>query len=516
MCGEFYPGWFDTWGQPHHTGNTEKYLTDLEYMLKVGASFSIYMAHGGTTFGLWPGCDRPFKPDTSSYDYDAPISEAGWTTDKFFKTRDLFAKYLLPGESIPEPPAKNSIISFPPVQMTKAAAVFDNLPTPEADEQPQAMEKYDQGFGCILYRTTIPPGPEATLEAAAIKDFGFVFLGGQRIGVLDRRSDKARIALPARTGSVQLDILVEPMGRVNFGPEMKDPKGLIAPVKLDGITLTQWQVYHLPLDAKMLGGLSYQDSAQAPAFWRTTVEIEKPGDTFLDLRNWGKGVIWVNGHCLARFWNIGPTQTAYLPGCWLRAGKNEIVIWDLLGPTKPEIAGLDTPILNELHPELDFLKSLRPEVTLKLDGVTPTHTGIFAQGSDAQEVLFGAPASGKFFCLETLNAFDGKPFAAVAELDLLGTDGKPLSHNGWTIAYVDSEERASEDGSAENAIDGQTANMWHTEWSSAQPDYPHRLILNLGSEQTISGFRYVPRQGSETGRIKDYRVFIGDLVAPKP
>jgi beta-galactosidase len=124
MCGEFYPGWFDTWGSPHHLGKTGQYLADLEYMLTNNASFSIYMAHGGTTFGFWTGADRPFKPDTSSYDYDAPISEAGWTTDKFFKTRDLFAKYLLPGETIPEPPAKTPVIAIPVVQVTEVAPLL--------------------------------------------------------------------------------------------------------------------------------------------------------------------------------------------------------------------------------------------------------------------------------------------------------------------------------------------------------------------------------------------------------
>ena len=117
MCGEFYPGWFDTWGAVHHTGNTARYLADLEYMLKAGASFSIYMAHGGTTFGLWAGADRPFKPDTSSYDYDAPISEAGWPTEKFFQTRELFAKHLLPGEAIPEPPPRNPVITMAPFEL---------------------------------------------------------------------------------------------------------------------------------------------------------------------------------------------------------------------------------------------------------------------------------------------------------------------------------------------------------------------------------------------------------------
>lgn len=536
MCGEFYPGWFDTWGAPHHKGNTGKYLADLEYMLKHNASFSIYMAHGGTTFGLWAGCDRPFKPDTSSYDYDAPISEAGWTTDKFFKTRELFSRYLNPGETIPEPPAKNPVINFVPVTLSSVAPIFKNLPTPLHDEQPQSMEKYDQGFGCILYRTTIPAGPATTLEAAAIKDFGFVFLDGERIGVMDRRSGKAKLNLPARTNTAQLDILVEPMGRVNFGPEMKDPKGLIAPLKLGGEVLKGWQVFNLSFNQNMLATLNYSAAPNLtasgntnalsiaaghavegcfPAFWRGMFEIEKPGDTFLDLRTWGKGVVWVNGHCLARFWNIGPTQTAYIPGCWLKPGKNEIIIWDLIGPTSAEIAGLATPILDQLRPELDFARSHRAEVTLKLTGIAPTHTGTFAAGSSAQEVKFAQLARGKFFCLESQNAHDNQPYAAVAELDLLDASGKPLARNNWTIAYVSSEERIGEDGTAENAIDGQTANFWHSEWQNAKPNHPHRLILNLGSTQTISGFRYVPRQSAGGGRIKDYRVFVGDLIEMK-
>jgi beta-galactosidase len=154
-------------------------------------------------------------------------------------------------------------------------------------------------------------------------------------------------------------------------------------------------------------------------------------------------------------------------------------------------------------------------VTLRLDGATPTYTGTFAAGGDMQEIKFPKTASGKFFCLESLSAHDGGPYAAIAELDLLGADGIPLTHNGWTIAYVDSEERTGEDGTAENAIDGQTANLWHTQWSDVKPNHPHRLILNLGSAQTVSGFRYVPRQSAGGGRIKDYHAFVGELVAPK-
>ena len=521
ICSEFYPGWFDTWGQPHHLGKPENYLPNLKLMLDMGASFSIYMAHGGTTFGLWSGCDRPFKPDTSSYDYDAPISEAGWVTPKFFATRELFSKYLLPGEKLTEPPAANPVVSFAPVELKEVAPIFDNLPAPLKDVTPRNMEAYDQGYGCILYRTKIPAGAATTLEAAAIHDFGFVFVDGQRVGILDRRSGSAKINLPAREKESQLDILVEPQGRINFGPEMADRKGLIAPVKLGGEILKDWGIFNLPLDEKMMAGLKFQsgkrkaESGNQPAFWRGTFNLEKAGDTFLDLRAWGKGDVWVNGICLARYWNIGPSQTAYAPGCWLRAGKNEIVILDTLGSTSHVVAGLEKPILDELHPEKDFAQSHRPAVKLNLDSATPVHVAAFAPGTDTQEIKFAAPATGKFFCLESLNAHDGKPFAAVAELDLLDASGNAISHNGWTIAFVDSEEHNGEDGAAENAIDGQTANFWHTEWKNAQPNHPHRLILNLGQPQKISGLRYVPRQGSGGGQIKNYQIFVGDNLVER-
>lgn len=516
FCSEFYPGWFDTWGQPHHLGKPENYLPNLKRMLDMGASFSIYMAHGGTTFGLWSGCDRPFKPDTSSYDYDAPISEAGWITPKYLATRELFSKYLLPGETMPEPPAANPVISLPATDAAEIAPMFDNLPQAIADEFPRTMEKYDQGYGCILYRTQIPAGGAAILEAAAIHDFGYVFLEGKRVGTLDRRSSLASIRLPARQSNARLDILVEPAGRINFGPEMSDSKGLLAPVTLGGLVLKGWQIFTLPLDEKAMGGLKFAaGSTKAPAFWRAEVDVATPGDTFLDLRNWGKGVVWANGHCLGRFWNIGPSQTAYLPGCWLRAGRNEIVILDYVGPQRAEISGLIKPILDDLHPEKDFRQSLRPLVRLDLATLALVHQGSFAPGSDTQEISFERPAKGKWFCLETLSAQDGKPFAAVAELDLLDAQGNALSHNGWTILSVDSQERLGEDGAAENAIDGQTANEWHTEWKSTQPGHPHQLVLNLGTSQTIYGVRYVPRQGNERGRIRDYRIFMGESLPPK-
>ncbi|MHB8956180.1 MAG: beta-galactosidase [Pirellulaceae bacterium] len=514
MCGEFYPGWFDTWGQPHHLGKTEQYLADLEYMLKAGASFSIYMAHGGTTFGFWTGADRPFKPDTSSYDYDAPISEAGGTTDKFFKTRELFAKYLLPGESLPDPPAPNPLISIAPIEVQQCAPLLANLPAPRLDAQPRNFEQYDQDFGCILYRVQVPAGPQATLEAKAIHDIGQVFLDGQRIGFTDRRHQKYAVDLPARTAEATLDILVEAMGRVNFGAEVHDRKGIHGPVTLAGKELTEWHIFNLPLDDAMLAGLRYSNTkSSGPAFYRAQVQVVRPGDCFLDMRPWGKGLAWVNGHNLGRYWNIGPQQTMYLPGVWLKPGANEIVILDLLGPETPWVAALASPILDQLRPALDFSESAKS--VLQVDVAEPVHTGSFAPGAAVQEIKFASSATGRYFALESVNAHDGAPYAAIAELVLLGTDGQPLSAETWKIASVDSQETEKEDGSASNAIDGQTANFWHTQWGSASPDHPHLIVIDLGKPETISGLRYTPRPGTGGGRIKDFRTFVGSQLKPR-
>lgn len=525
MCGEFYPGWFDTWGAPHHLGNTDSYLHDLGYMLKAGASFSIYMAHGGTTFGFGTGADHPFKPDTSSYDYNAPISEAGWVTPRFERTRALMAQYLTPGEKLPAPPARNPVISLASVPATEVAPVWTNLPAPIRDEQPRNFEHYDQAFGCILYRTTLAAGPAATLAAAAINDIGQVFIDGVRIGITDRRTNDFQVKMPSRSRPVTLDILVEAMGRVNFGVEMHDRKGIRGPVTLtepDGQVqvLRGWEIFQLPLDARELNALKYEEAkktpATGPAFWRAKVKVAQPGDCFLDLRPWGKGYAWVNGHNLGRFWNIGPQQTMYVPGPWLKTGDNEIVILDLLGPETPTIGALDHPILDELRPGKDFAHARRRTVTLRPDFGSPVQAGSFAPGANLQEVRF-SPARGRYFCLEALDAQDGGPTAAVAELTLLDSTGQPLSTDGWTVAYVDSEEREREDGTAENAINGQVADYWHTQWGTAQPGYPHRLILDLGETRAVGGFRYVPRQGpgGVTGRIQRYRIFVGDDLIVK-
>jgi len=526
MCGEFYSGWFDTWGTPHNFGNTDQYLKDMEYMLKTGASFSVYMAHGGTTFGFWSGADIPFKPDASSYDYGAPISEAGWTTDKFFQTRALISKYLMPGEpALPEPPAVNATTTFPAVRLTEFAPLFNNLPAPIVTNNPKTMEYYDQARGSMIYRTSLPAGPECALKVEAVHDFAWVFLNGKKLGVMDRRKRTFEITIPKRDKEATLDILVHAMGRINFGWEVHDRKGLVAPIQFidkqgTSIEVKGWNVFNLSYDENMLNKLNFEKSETAqsvPGIWQGKIMIEQMGDVFLDVSKWGKGVVWMNGHCLGRFWNIGPTQTMYVPAPWLKKGENKVLVIDLIGPEEAVLKGLDKPILNDLQPDKDFsLTKRRPAVTFTIGDLKSNHTGQFLVGGQMQTVNFSAIGKGRYFCFAALSSFDGKPFASVAEMDILDIHGNPISHQNWTIAYVSSEEVIQENGSAENAIDGQTSNYWHTEWGNQQPNYPHYLVIDLGKAEEISGFRYVPRADNNSpGRIKDYQILIGNDIIKK-
>jgi beta-galactosidase len=206
----------------------------------------------------------------------------------------------------------------------------------------------------------VPAGSAATLRAEGVHDFAWVFLDGKQVGIMDRRWTNNEVRLPERSREARLDMLVEAMGHLNFGRPMDDRKGLRAPVGLvcgdTNMTLSgSWQVYPLRLDKPMLRGLKWRrEAANGPAFWRGAFALDKVADTFLDLSSWGKGVVWVNGHCLGRYWDIGPTQTAYLPAPWLHKGENEVVILDLQGPSKPVMAGLEKPVLDRIRTELDF------------------------------------------------------------------------------------------------------------------------------------------------------------------
>ncbi len=521
MCGEYYSGWFDTWGAPHRRGSAAGAVADIQAMLKANGSFSLYMAHGGTSFGLWGGCDRPFRPDTSSYDYDAPISEAGWTGEKFAAYRDGIKPYLLAGETLPPAPAPNPVIAIAPFALKESCAVSAALPAQAIRAvSPQPIEQYDISRGVVSYRVTLPAGPAGTLEAGKVRDLAWVSIDGKQIGTMDTRYRRFNVDLPARSKPVTLEILLYTIARVNFGVEIHDRKGLHGPVRFNGQPLENWEIRAIDFDADgVLPPLTWKTGrTQGAAFWRGAFDVTQSGDTFLDMSGWGQGVVWINGRCLGRYWSIGPTQTMYLPGPWIKQGRNEVVVLDLTGPRTARIEGLKAPVLDKLRPELDLA---RPPSKVKpaLDGVKPAHEGEFARGAAVQDVMFAQPVKGRQFCLEALDAFDGKQYAAVAELALLGTDGKPLNQSNWTIAYVSSEEATKEDGGALNAINGQATDHWHTAYSGKAATapgskHPHRIIIDLGREDVVAGMRYTPRQGPEgvTGRIRHYRAYVGEKL----
>jgi beta-galactosidase len=357
MCGEYYPGWFDSWGKPHHLGDTGRIVKEIGWMLDHNASFSIYMAHGGTSFGFEAGANSPpFSPQTTSYDYDAPISEAGWDTPKYHVLRKLFASRLSPGEELPEVPEREPVIAIPPVEFSETAPLLANLPRGRRSEHPLPMEFLDQAQGCILYRTRLPVGAWGKLVIEKLHDYGLVLLDGKKIATLDRRFGQNSVALPARSDGTTLDLLVDTFGHVNYGPDILDLKGISGKIELIGDNgtneLNDWTIFNIPLDAPELCALKFKKSdTDLPAFYRAEFQLAATGDTFFDLSTWGKGMVWINGHNLGRFWNIGPQQTLYCPGPWLKRGRNEMVVYELTGAQRHTVAGMTEPILNHTKVE---------------------------------------------------------------------------------------------------------------------------------------------------------------------
>ena len=515
MCSEFWSGWFDHWGRKHETRPAKDMVDGMRDMLDRNISFSLYMTHGGTTFGHWGGANNPaYSAMCSSYDYDAPISEAGWTTDKYYLLRDMLSNYLPEGTTLPEVPAAYPVIEIPAISFTQAAPLFTNLPTPHHSKDIKSMEHFDQGWGSILYRTTLPANVAAgtIMKITEVHDWAQIFANGNLIATLDRRKGEFETVLPELTKGTTLDILVEAMGRVNFDKSIHDRKGITEDVSLvlkDGKeeSLKNWEVYSFPVDYTFAQSMNYQPAgAQTmPAYYKANFTLNKTGDTFLDMSSWGKGLVWVNGRAMGRFWEIGPQQTLYVPGCWLNEGDNEIIVLDLKGPQSATISGITQPILDQLR--VDAPKTHRADgEKLNLNGETPVIESAFIPGNGWQEVKFAAPVKGQFFCLEALTPQAEDNIAAIAEFEVLGADGQPVSREHWKIRYADSEETRSGNRTADKIFDLQESTFWMT---VDNVPYPHQLVIDLDKNETITGFRYLPRaEKGYPGMIKDYRVYI--------
>ncbi|MGB6875125.1 MAG: glycoside hydrolase family 35 protein [Candidatus Acidiferrales bacterium] len=351
MSGEYWDGWFDHWGEAHNVTDAKQQAEELDWMLARGYSVNLYMFEGGTSFGFMAGAnyDKAYEPDTTSYDYDAPLDEAGRPTPKFFAFRDVIGRHLL-GASLPPVPRPIPVIEIPAFKLTESASLWKSLGQSIHSARPETMEAVGQAYGYILYRTRVHGPAKASLVLNEVHDYATVFLNGKRVGTLDRRLHQDSIPLELPPGTSRLDILVENLGRINFGPKLRDDrKGITQAVTLDGRELNGWEIYPLPMND--LVSLPFSKiTAQAPAFYRGTFTLKQPGDTFLDVSKLGIGVAWVNGNNLGRFWNIGPQQTLYVPGVWLKKGNNEVIIFDLQNDLGASLVGRREPILNRLTP----------------------------------------------------------------------------------------------------------------------------------------------------------------------
>jgi beta-galactosidase len=353
---EWYPAWFDWWGTPHHTVPATSYAARLDSVLAAGISINMYMFHGGTTRGFMNGANyndrKPYEPQVSSYDYDAPLDEAGNPTPKYWAFRSVIQRHLPAGVALPEVPPVSRAIAVPAVRWVGEASLFNLLSGPVRSERPLSFEDLNQAYGFVLYRTDLS-GDAGTgvLRIDGLRDFGIVFLNGARVGVLDRRlkQDSLKLSLPA--GRVRLDILVENLGRINFGPYLlKNRKGIVGDVVWQGRSLRGWEQYSLSFQHPDLVRLQKNDDpASVPVLRKGVFSLEIAGDTYLDMRQWGKGSVWVNGHNLGRYWRVGPQQTIYVPAEWLKKGENEVVVFELLKPEERVLEGIAHPILNEVR-----------------------------------------------------------------------------------------------------------------------------------------------------------------------
>jgi len=370
---EYWPGWFDSWGHAHETRPIRPQIEDLDYILKRGAGINIYMFHGGTSFGFMSGSSLikgHFLPDVTSYDYDAPLDEAGHTTPKFFAYRKVLAQYSPCGNEscLPPIPAAPPVITIPQITFNQSTPLWANLPAPILSELPQPMEHFDQSYGYILYRTKLPSHTHGNLVIDQVHDYAQIYVDGKLIGALDRRFADPKGNLPPvsiqTTGPARLDILVAEDGRINSTRNMRgESKGITHSVTLSGQPLTNWQVYPLPMTFNQTPATSSRPersgaerplqfhrnvstSQGTPTFFQATFTLSRTGDTFLDIRDLGKGALWINGHAIGRFWNTGPQQTLYIPGPWLRKGRNQIIVFDMVPQSAhPYVAGLAQPIL---------------------------------------------------------------------------------------------------------------------------------------------------------------------------
>jgi beta-galactosidase len=349
FCAEYWAGWFDHWGAKHQHTDAAKQVAEIRWMLKQGYSVSMYMIFGGTSFSWFSGANsngHNYQPDVTSYDYDAPIDEAGQPRPKFFEIRKAIQEVT--GVTPPPVPPPPLLGSLPPIPLTENVSLWDSLPAPMRSQQPLTMEDLGQDFGYVLYSTTLRGPASGELVLDQLHSYARVYLDHTLVGILDRRLGKMSMPLHLEKAEQHLDILVENSGRVNFTAVLRtEQAGITHGVSFADKPVTGWQNYSLPFRDPGSAHFAHKAAVSGPALYRGTFSIGKPTDTFLDMRAYGKGQVWVNGHALGRYWRVGPQGGLYLPGAWLHPGRNEVVLLDLNGGGVPPLAGVNHALIDE-------------------------------------------------------------------------------------------------------------------------------------------------------------------------
>jgi len=346
MAGEYWAGWFDEWGGKHAHTDGGLQVRDLKWMLEQGYSVNLYMFHGGTNFGFMNGANfyESYKPQTTSYDYDAALDESGRPTKKYFAFREVIAAHN-PAVKLPDVPQTSPLIGIEPFELNQRASLWDNLGKPISSESPKTMEMLAQSYGYILYRTHIAEAIRGELKLDGIYDYARIYVNGAEQGTLDRRLGQSALMIHTDQRESTLDILVENGGRVNFGKHLRDQrKGIAPPVTIGGKELRGWQIYLLSMtDLHAITFLLPAQTRSGPAFLRGSFTLNKIGDTFLDMRGFAKGAAWINGHPLGRFWNVGPQTALYIPAPWLRVGSNEVLLFAFEAADNRRLGGIPAP-----------------------------------------------------------------------------------------------------------------------------------------------------------------------------
>ncbi|XP_060978353.1 beta-galactosidase-1-like protein 2 [Dama dama] len=358
MVMEYWTGWFDSWGGPHYILDSSEVLNTVSAIVEAGSSINLYMFHGGTNFGFIGGAMhfQDYKPDVTSYDYDAVLTEAGDYTAKYTRLREFFGS--MSGAPLPVPPALLPKTAYDPVTPAFYVSLWDALnllELPVTSEHPVNMENLPinggsgQSFGYTLYETTIT---SSGVLSAVVRDRGQVFLNTFFLGILDYKT--ATIIIPMVQGFTTLRILVENCGRVNYGDSIdQQRKGIIGNVYLNDSPLKKFKIYNLEMDRSFLRRFTgdmwkpVTEQPMFPAFFLGALYVsDPPYDTFMKLEGWEKGVVFINGQNLGRYWNIGPQETLYLPGAWLDAGLNKIMVFEEKR-AQQIIQFVDTPSLGQ-------------------------------------------------------------------------------------------------------------------------------------------------------------------------